>query len=166
MTYTASLDKMAKIVTIGVSLLFAVISIHLMQSILAGEKRIAAVCIILALLLIYLFVYAFRPVNYQLTDSHLIIHRMLNDVKIERSEIHSLQLLDRKKLKWTIRTFGVGGLFGYYGKFANSALGKMTWYATRMDKAILIETNKNKKIIVTPDDPEKLIADYESSVCV
>lgn len=86
---------------------------------------------------------------------------MLSDIRIERSHIKSLQLLDKKKLKGAIRTFGVGGLFGYYGKFANSTLGSMTWYATRMDKAILIETIANKKIIVTPDEPEKLVADYK-----
>lgn len=67
MTYKTSLDKMAKIVTIGVTILFAVISIRLMQSIVADEKRFVAVCIILALFLIYLFVLAFRPINYQLT---------------------------------------------------------------------------------------------------
>ncbi len=60
-------------------------------------------------------------------------------------------------MKWTIRTFGVGGLFGYYGEFVNWKLGNMTWYATRRDKTVLIETVDDKKLIVTPDEPEAFI---------
>ena len=58
--------------------------------------------------------------------------------------------------------FGVGGLFGYYGNFVNSTLGSMTWYATRRDKAVLITTLENKKIIVTPDSPEEFVASFNS----
>jgi hypothetical protein len=68
--------------------------------------------------------------------------------------------LDKEKIGWAIRTFGVGGLFGYYGKFANTKLGSMTWYATRKDRAILVRTIDNKKIILTPDEPEKFVADF------
>ncbi len=68
-------------------------------------------------------------------------------------------MLDKEKIGWAIRTFGVGSLFGYYGKFANTKLGSMTWYATRKDKTVLVRTIDNKKIILTPDEPEKFVAD-------
>lgn len=162
MIYKTSLDKIAKVVTIAATLFFVIPITLSLITIIRGEERLIPNLIIIGLLLIYFGVFVFRPINYQLTDQHLIIHRMSGDVKIERSQINSLQLLAREKLKGTIRTFGVGGLFGYYGKFTNSTIGRMTWYATRMDKAILIETIANKKIIITPDEPEKMIADYES----
>lgn len=162
MTYKASLDKIAKGVTIGVTLFFVIPITLSLITIVSDQERLVPILIIIGLLLIYFGAFVFRPVNYQLTDGQLIIHRMSGDVKIERSQIKSLQLLDKEKLKGTIRTFGVGGLFGYYGKFVNSTLGSMTWFATRMDKTILIVTNTNKKIIITPDEREKLIADYES----
>lgn len=52
----------------------------------------------------------------------------------------------------SIRTFGIGGLFGYIGYFKNSILGSYKAYATNSENAVLIHTKK-KQIIVTPDDP-------------
>jgi hypothetical protein len=34
----------------------------------------------------------------------------------------------------------------------------MTWYATRRDNTIFIETVDDKKIVVTPDEPEVFIS--------
>lgn len=57
-------------------------------------------------------------------------------------------------MKWTIRTFGNGGLFGYFGKFYNAAFGKMTWYATRRNNYLVLSTSENGKIVLTPDNLE------------
>lgn len=158
MTYKASLDNLAKGVTIGVTVLFAVI-IFGQFSIIKDAGRAVPIYTTATLLLIYFIALAFRPINYILTSDNLIIHRLFADVKIQRSQIKSIKLLDKSATGWSIRTFGVGGLFGYYGKFLNSKLGSMTWYATRRDVMVLIVTMDNKKIIVTPDDPNKFIAD-------
>lgn len=56
----------------------------------------------------------------------------------------------------SIRTFGIGGLFGYIGYFKNSILGSYKAYATNSEKAVLIETS-DKPIIVTPDDPDLFV---------
>jgi len=69
--------------------------------------------------------------------------------------------LESGKLTYSVRTFGVGGLFGYFGKFWNKEYGNMTWYATRRDKAIMIITKENKKIILTPDEVEKFINEFK-----
>ena len=60
-----------------------------------------------------------------------------------------------------IRTFGVGGLFGYYGQFYNSKIGSMTWYATRQNNTVLVRTIDNKNIVLTPDEPEKFVANFD-----
>ena len=95
-----------------------------------------------------------------MTNDKFIIHRLIKDVKIDRKNIKSIELIDRQKISWSLRTFGIGGLFGYFGNFANSKMGRMTWYATRRDRTVLVVTNGGKKIILTPDDPEKLITDF------
>ena len=71
-------------------------------------------------------------------------------------------MIDKKDIRNCVRTFGVGGLFGYYGCFANFTFGSMTWYATRKDKAVLITTNTNKKVLVTPNDPVAFIAAFNA----
>ncbi|MFM7328528.1 MAG: PH domain-containing protein, partial [Bacteroidota bacterium] len=57
-----------------------------------------------------------------------------------------------KKLRWSIRLFGSGGLFGYFGKFRNSTFGTMNWYATRLGKFVVIILRSGEKFVVTPDD--------------
>jgi hypothetical protein len=88
----------------------------------------------------------------------LIIRRPVRDIIIERKNIKRVQPITKEQVKWHVRTFGVGGFFGYYGHFVNSKLGNMTWYATRRDNTIFIETVDDKKIVVTPDEPEVFIS--------
>ena len=161
MTYKTSLDNLAKGITMGVTILFAFIIVG-QYSIIKDAGRASLIYTTVALLLIYFIAFALRPINYNLTLDKLIIHRLFMDVKIERNNIKSLELIDKEKISWSIRTFGVGGLFGYYGKFANTKLGSMTWYATRKDKMVLVQTIDNRKIILTPDNPDKFIADFNS----
>ncbi|MFZ5976511.1 MAG: hypothetical protein GTN67_12560 [Hydrotalea flava] len=130
MTYKTSLDNLAKGVTIGVTLLFAFI-IFGQYSIFKDTGRAIPIYTTAALLLIYFIAFAFRPIDYKLSTDQLIIHRLLSDVKIDRNQIKSVEYLDKEKIGWAVRTFGVGGLFGYFGKFANTKIGSMTWYAKK-----------------------------------
>ncbi len=158
MKFKTSLDYLARIVTIGVTILFAAIIIAQIL-ILKDNYSPVSIFTIVALLLIYFGTYAYRPVSYILTDNEVIIHRPLFDKKIARSEIKSVEQLVNGELKWAIRTFGVGGLFGYFGRFAKGNIGSMIWYATRRDKAVLIKTTSNQNIIVTPDDYERFVTE-------
>ena len=157
MIYKTSLDNLAKGITIGITLLFAVIIIGNFSIIKEVSPAIPYFTATL-LILVYFIAFAFRPINYKLNSEQLIIHRLIMDVKIDRNHIKSAELLANGSLGWSLRIFGVGGLFGYYGKFANSKIGSMTWYATRRNRTVLVTTTTNKKIILTPDDPESFIA--------
>lgn len=157
MTYKTSLDNLAKGITIGVTILFVAILIG-QFSIIKDTGWAVPIITTVTLFLIYFISFAFSPINYEVSAQDLTIHRLFIDVNIDRSQIKNVELLDKEKLGWVFRTFGVGGLFGYYGKFANTKFGSMTWYATRRDKTVLVETINNKKIILTPDEPEKFIA--------
>lgn len=158
-----SLDKVAKGVTIGMSILFATIIIGGQYIALNDEEKTIPNCIAVGLLLIDFIRIAFRPGNYIFTVNKLIVQWPLSDVKINRSEIKSVEQINNEIFTHTFRTFGVGGLFGYFGKFSNTVLGSMNWYATRRDKTVLVTTNDNKKIILTPDNPEKLVANFKQS---
>ena len=160
MTFTTSLDRLAKGVTIGVTILFATIIIEQFISFTDGDSTIP-VSIPILLLLVYFLAFGFQPISYVLTPEQLIIHRLISNVKINRTEIKSVEQIDKTRLRLTIRIFGVGGLFGYFGKFLNTKLGSTTWYATRRDKAVLITTVNNKKIVITPDNPEEFVASFK-----
>jgi hypothetical protein len=151
MVYKASLDKTAIIISILVSLLFGALIIFKFIPLLA-----------IFLILIYLTCLNLRPLRYEINEEEIIIRRLIKSVYIKRSEIESIKLIDKSSLKGTVRTFGVGGLFGWYGKFANSQFGDMTWHLTRRDKPILIIKKDSKKIVISPDDTEAFIAEFES----
>ncbi len=159
MTYKTSLDNVTKVITLGITILFAAIIIGQYSIIKDATASATPIYITVGLLIIYFIVFAFRPVKYSLTADNLIVHRLFSNVKIERSKIKSVELVDKEKLSWSVRVFGVGGFFGYFGKFANAKLGTMTWYATRKDRIVLVKMLNNKKIILTPDEPEKFVAD-------
>ena len=159
MIYKTSLDNVAKAITSGVTIIFA--AIILAPCFLSiDEGKGASILTAVFLLLVYGLVYALRPINYELTPDSLIIQRLFMNVKIERNQIIKVVLLEKGNTKWAFRIFGVGGLFGYFGKFENSTLGSMTWYATRQDRTVLVETVDGKKIIITPDEAEKFVADF------
>ncbi|MBZ5856821.1 PH domain-containing protein [Flavihumibacter profundi] len=159
MIYKASLDNLAKGITIGVTVLFAFIIIG-QYSIIKDAGRAIPIYTTVGLVLVYFIAYAFRPIHYVFTPDKLIIHRLISDVKIDCSQIRSVELLEKEQIGMAIRTFGVGGLFGYFGKFASRKLGSMTWYATRRNNYVLVQTMDNKKIILTPDEPEGLVAKF------
>jgi len=150
MIYKASLDKNAIIITNLVTLTFGALIVF---------NFILPLAILL--LVIYLICILLKPLGYEISEDELIIRRPIKSVRINRSDIESLELKDKSALTGTIRTFGVGGLFGWYGKFANSQLGDMTWYVTRRDKLVLIIKKDGKKIMISPDEAEGLLEEYK-----
>ena len=158
MTYKASLDKTATIITIAVTVLFAVI-IGGQYAFISDSGRYVPIYTTTACLLIYFFAFAFRPIEYVVTVDELIVRRLLFDVRIMRDDIKTVELIDREKIRGSFRIAGVGGLFGYYGGFTNSSLGFMTWYMTRRDRPVLVKTMDNKKILFSPDDPIQFVSE-------
>lgn len=155
--YTASLDLFAKSLTIGTILLFGfIITLEVLEtSKTASDEQTTiilsfAVPLLLAVLLIIAIIYA--PRSYSLTDKQLIIHRWAGYKMIPLQDIQSAQHIESKKLRWSWRKFGVGGFFGYYGKFYNSKFGTLTYFATQLKNFVMIELKNGKKIILTPDD--------------
>lgn len=159
MTYKTSLDNVAKCVTVAVTILFIAIIVG-QYSIISNAGKFDPIYTTVALLLVYFLAFAFRPINYDLTNDKIIVHRLVSDVEIDRTKIKSVELIKKEEIGASIRTFGVGGLFGYFGRFVNVNLGKMTWYATRKDRAVLIRTIDNEKIILTPNEPEQFVANF------
>ena len=156
MLFRASFDKTAVGITIFITALFAFI-IGILYIVAANTGAAHPIYVTVILLLIYALAFAFHPAGYKITGGALIICRPIMNVQINRTDIKTVAIIDKKMLNGAIRTFGVGGLFGYYGSFASYTLGSMTWYATRKDKAVLITTTNNKKIVITPDDQDAFV---------
>jgi hypothetical protein len=164
MKFTASLDGLAKGVTISSFVVFIFTIAFLYFVTKPSEMGIEAILIPLLLVIIFLGPFLFRPTSYTITNEELIIHRPLKDVKINRKDIQSVEILDENFAKNTLRTFGVGGLWGYFGKFAHSSMGSMDWYVTRRDRLVLLKNSENKKVVLSPDEVELFIKELSKNM--
>lgn len=162
MEFKASLDKFTKIITAIVTIVF-IADIIFMLYLCRQDKMWLPILINSFLIIVYLLVYVYRPLGYAITSGQIIIKRFIGNVYIERENINTVTIATNQQLKGTIRIFGVGGLFGYFGKFANFELGSSTWYATRRKDLVLILTKDNKKIIISPDLKEEFVEQFSSS---
>jgi uncharacterized membrane protein len=152
--YSVSLDNSAKIIT-GLILLLTV-------SMLAfGAFKPA-----LVLVIIVIICYGYQPRKYVLTKTHLTILRLFGAASIETEKISSVEQASHELVKGSIRAFGVGGLFGYFGEFINAKLGRMTWYATRRTNYVLIKTADHRKFVLTPDQPQQLVNELEQVLSI
>jgi len=162
MTYKASFDNLSKIATIFYTILLAVIFVVPLNLITDESGDENAIFAIVAFMAFYIITYGFSTKDYQITPDEIIVRRLFGNVKIKRSEILSVEIKEKAQIGSMIRTFGNGGLFGYWGKFSSSKLGSMTWYATRKNRIILIKTINKKRIVITPDEMEQFVADFNS----
>jgi len=156
MDYKASYDTLTKVLTSGVVLLFMGISLIQLWPVFTAQadqhSYVPGILVALLFIAILAGSYIFSTQGYTLSGNDLIIRRPIKDRVIKIAEIAEIRLLERSELSGAIRTFGSGGLFGYFGKFYNGKLGHMTWYVTQRDKVILIRTAQGKTIIISPDD--------------
>ncbi|MBX9781653.1 MAG: hypothetical protein K2X48_00030 [Chitinophagaceae bacterium] len=156
MKYKATLSNSAKILTFIVTILFA-FSVFTSVWLFFMEGEAALLIIGILLFGIYVFVFLIRPLSYAISNGNIIIQKQAGQVVISKNEIESVAIIPKKDIDGAIRTFGVGGLFGYFGKFSNFRLGVMTWYVKRTDKLVLI-TTAQKKVVISPDEPEAFVA--------
>jgi hypothetical protein len=160
MTFRASYGISAKVTTTLIIALFVALAL---TEFLDDEAAPSNFILIMpfVLLLVVGISYLSSVKHYEVTDSELIIHKPLGKTIFKKSDITSAALIDRKMLRFALRTFGIGGVFGHYGEFYTGKLGSMTWYRTRLDNPVMIHT-KNKKIVLSPDEPQKFIAALQS----
>lgn len=150
MDFSASLDKTAKVITTLVTVLFiGIVAYGIFES--GSTKSILYTGVFLVF--VYVICWLLRPLRYSVTNKELLIERPLGKIIIKKSDIESVDVLLESNIGGAVRTFGVGGLFGYYGKFYNPTIGSMRWYVTRVDRPVLVTTQKSK-ILLSPDEPE------------
>lgn len=143
--------------TFGVVILFIAIG-RTSVRVLLGFDTIDAASIFIHSGILLLFItillgsYLFSPQKYEIRERQLIIHRLAGGITINLNDIIEIRTIKKGELSGTIRTFGNGGLFAYYGKFYHSAFGSMTYYVTQRKNMVLLQTDTGKKIVISPDD--------------
>ena len=167
--YKASMDRTTKILTILVPLLlFFTVFIPSFTKNNPGSidflNPSPEVVFPFGLIILLVITFGFSPKAYAVDDRQLIIYRPFHRKFYSTTDMKSVSVVDKKDLSRSIRVFGVGGLFGYFGLFRNSLYGTMIWYATRRDQFVVIERSNGRTIVLTPDDPNSLVSELNEQI--
>ncbi len=107
--------------------------------------------------LVILVSYAYSPRGYALSHRWLTIKRLIGSVHLPLDQIHQVRVAAGDDLTGCIRLWGSGALFGYYGIFRTTGLGKCTWYVTDRSKSVVV-VSATKTVVLSPDDVDGFIA--------
>ncbi|WP_316799608.1 PH domain-containing protein [Pedobacter frigidisoli] len=156
MEYKALLDTFGKVITAGGLIVFIAIGQKNVSAIISSNGDVKTTLIHGGVLLLFVLTvigsYLYSTRKYSVTGDTLVIHRLMGNRVIKLADITEIRFIDSTDFSGTIRTFGNGGLFGYYGKFYNTKIGSMTWYVTQKKNRILLRTQQGDKIIISPND--------------
>lgn len=152
MHYKATLGTSARWITILTTLLL--IFIPLIILVTAGTLEQPAILFPMLLpILIPVICFAYRVTGYELDNKQILVKRMVGDFLVSLNEIDSIEV-NPDAMKRSFRTFGNGGLFGFYGRFRNSIYGPYRAFVTDPKNSVILKLQKST-IILSPDQPQK-----------
>jgi hypothetical protein len=95
--------------------------------------------------------YLLSPVRYIFKGSDLIIQKVLGkEICIKLNEVESYAVVPNFTKLRVARTFGNGGLFGYYGTFSTAEYGPISCQLRSLKNVIILKT-KDKTYAISPD---------------
>jgi hypothetical protein len=100
--------------------------------------------------------------GYSVLEGKLLIHRLGWATKYDLTRLSSVEISPGATVG-SMRTMGIGGLFGFVGHYHNAVLGSYKAYATN-DLNTVVLVFEEETIVVTPDDPAGFVAAVEA-VC-
>ena len=145
--FSAPWSQKVRLITLGLVVALAFVSIK------------AGLLGVLLCVAILLGTAVFSVQGYSVAGGDLLVHRLGWAKRFSLAQA-SRVAFEPNATVGSVRTFGVGGLFGFYGRFRNAVLGSYTAYATDPSRTVVLELG-GKTIVVTPDDPARFVAAVE-----
>ena len=93
------------------------------------------------------------PKGYKITDTEVILIRLYKPIHIPIKEILSIDTVDAKDLKGTIRLLGSSGFYGHWGKFRNTKYGTFYMHTKKNQNMLYIKCNNGNQYIFQVDTP-------------
>jgi Bacterial PH domain len=150
MHFFASYDRNTKAIS-------AVVCLGLVAVVFTVHNVVVA-CLSLFVLLLGC---AYSPRGYLLDGRSILIKRLAGTARVALDEVREARRATPEDLQGCVRLWGSGGLFGYYGLFSTTKLGKATWYVTNRSNAVVLIGAK-KTVLLSPDDPDGFLASIRS----
>ncbi len=111
--------------------------------------------------LVIVLAYAYSPRAYSVSAQAIRVVRWIGGVQIPLVGVREIRPATPDDFRGCVKLWGNGGLFGYYGLFRTTKLGKCSWYMTNRKKAVVLVT-ESKTTLFSPDRVEDFIASIRS----
>jgi hypothetical protein len=100
--------------------------------------------------------------GYSVSSDMLLVHRLWWSTRLSLCHLHSAQV-EPRAMRWSIRTFGNGGLFSFTGWYYNRLLGAYRAFVTDPNRAVVLELGR-RSVVVSPSVPEDFVRDLLATV--
>ncbi|MGP8247964.1 MAG: PH domain-containing protein [Bryobacteraceae bacterium] len=100
--------------------------------------------------------YAYSPRGYRVAERAITVRRLIGAVRIPLEDVRAVRIAEADDFRGCVRLWGSGGLFGYYGLFHTSKLGKSTWYLTSRRNRVVVITGA-KTAVFSPHEAERFV---------
>jgi len=161
MHFDAPWDAATRWITIGALGVCIAAGLVVARAVLATDQWVVRAVLVVAAapaLLAVPALYLWSPRSYLVEDREIVIQRPIGPVRIPLKSVRGVKPLDASaKL---LRTFGVGGVFGFYGSFREASLGPVSLYASRGAGRIVVLSSP-KPVVISPEPPEAFLAEVE-----
>lgn len=126
-----------------------------------GAAGIAAIFILIAIVAAL----AFAPRGYVIEGKKLHVRTVMARFTYDLSQLSDVRVAAAREVfsPGTVRTFGVGGLFGYYGYFKNPQLGKFLAFATDRKRLVVLRFPQ-KTLVISPHDPHGFLREAKQNI--
>lgn len=105
--------------------------------------------------------YAYSPRGYSVEGDVIWVDRLAGRARFDLEGLREARLAEQDDLRGCIRLWGNGGLFGYYGLFRTTRLGRCTWYVTDRSRVVVLVSGA-KTALFSPDDVDGFLAAVRS----
>lgn len=156
--YQASLGKLVLGTTVLVAVILTVVTVTLLSTI-RGLSPAVMTLICVSPLASLGFAFLFRVWGYSVSTHGIRVHRTLFPVTLPLEPPVTIEPMPGLT-KGSLRTFGNGGLFGFYGRFWKSGVGSYRAFVTDPAKVILCQTG-DRKFALSPDQTDSFIRAVE-----
>jgi hypothetical protein len=145
-TFSASYDFTTKIISAFVCVPLLVLTL-VFHSVFIG---VLAICVVG-------LSHAYSPRGYVVSGESITVRRLIGNVNIPLQGVREARITTPDDMRFCMRLWGSGGLFGYYGRFSTAKLGRSTWYVTDRKNMVVVRTAATT-VLFSPDDINGFLA--------
>jgi prepilin signal peptidase PulO-like enzyme (type II secretory pathway) len=142
MTYRFRPDPFTLIFTIAILLILVTVSV---VSTINTSTITYTIIVIGLIFLLAAYTLSQSFLSISIGKGFVRINKVYGSVVIDN--IEDITIISKKELRNSIRKFGNGGLFGYWGHYYSTKIGNFRVWAINLNSLVLITTKDGKKYV-------------------